>query len=324
VPTKQSLCLNIIDEFDGASQAPDSYLEYIANVSSWLGSTCEKNGWFIGAECINGHRFAKEITCGKEWCVVCGEDDSAAHNRRFARWLPKTQQFEVMGYFVFTIPQELRAKYRTKKALSKLGHKTQELLKGFGYSRGLRRWHWFGDRSTKYHPHLNVLVDGGFVPSRKLDAIKRNYASLLGADMADVNYHYRMSAGKIIHTLKYVCRSTFRDYEWDTDLALELRGFRNMVVWGRGLWDGKPCWQLDDLKGKAKKEVEGMDIEAINSLAAGKCPCCGEPIKWGEALPIGLLNMVDNKQPLGAGYWRLPDIPDHYLSRRICENLTSN
>jgi len=50
-----------------------------------------------------------------------------------------------MGYFVFTIPEELRAKYRTKKALSRLGHQVQELLKSYGYSRGLRRWHPAGD-----------------------------------------------------------------------------------------------------------------------------------------------------------------------------------
>jgi len=228
--------------------------------------------------------------------------------RRFARWLPKAQQFEVMGYFVFTIPQELRAKYRTKKALSRLGHQVQELLKSCGYSRGLRRWHWFGDKSAKYHPHLNCLVDGGFVSPRKLYAIKRGYASLLGVDLADVNYRYRESLGRMVHTLKYVTRATFTDYEWDIGMALELRGFRNMVVWGRGQWDNEPCWSLADLGGKAKAEVEGLDIEAINSLGSGICPICGAALVWGEALPIGLLDMVD-KQPLGAGYYRLTDIP---------------
>ncbi|MBA7678632.1 hypothetical protein ES703_86910 [subsurface metagenome] len=293
---------------EGGGGGTDSYLEKVDNVSSWLENTCDKGkGYFIVAECENGHRFAKELVCNKEWCGVCGQDDSFAHNRRFARWLPKVMQFEVMGYLVFTIPQELRAKYRTKKALANLGHQVQELLKGFGYSRGLRRWHFFGDKSTKYHPHLNCLVDGGYCPPALLDKIKAAYASLLAVDLADVNYRYRLSPGKMVHSLKYVTRATFRDYELDLEMAMELRGFRNMVVWGRGQWDGEAAWSLADLGGKARAEVEGLDIEAIESLAAGVCPVCGKELTWGEALPIGLLAMVD-KKPLGAGYWRLADI----------------
>ncbi|MBA7537158.1 hypothetical protein ES705_29425 [subsurface metagenome] len=292
----------------GGQSPPDGYLELYDNVSSWLALTCDKSGvgWFIAGECQNGHRFAKELVCGKEFCSVCGEDGSVAHLRRFARWLPKIQQMGQLGYFVFTIPEELRAKYRTKKALSKLGHRVQELLKAFGYSRGLRRWHWFGDKSTKYHPHLNCLVDGGFVSPAKLDTIKRGYATLLGADVVDVNYRYRLSPGKMVHSLKYVTRATFRDYELDLGMALELRGFRNMVVWGRGQWDDEPSWSLADLGGEARAEVEGLDIQAIESLVAGVCPVCGEALTWGEALPIGLLNMID-KRSLGAGYWRLTD-----------------
>jgi len=296
--------------------APPDYLESIANVSSWVDSTCDKSGvgWFVPGECENGHRFAKEVVCGKEWCSVCGEDGSVAHNRRFVRWLPKVQQLETMGYFVFTLPEGVRGKYRAKKALSRLGHQVQEILKSYGFTRGIRRWHWFGDKSTRWHPHLNVLVDGGFVSPRQLEAIKRGYAAILGVDLADVNYRYRRSPGRMVHTLKYITRSTFRDYEWDTEVALELRNFRNMVVWGRGLWaDLKEhpeaaAWSLADLKGKARDEVEGLDIQAIESLVDHRCPVCGKPVVWGEALPIGLLSMVE-KHPLGAGYYRLTDIP---------------
>ena len=80
-----------------------------------------------------------------------------------------------------------------------------------------------------------------------------------------------------------------------------------MVVWGRGQWTGAQQWSLADLGGEARAAVEGLDIEAIESLAAGVCPVCGSALVWGEALPVGLLAMVD-KQPLGAGYYRLADI----------------
>ena len=298
------------------------YLEHIANVYniyqniSKIGQTCEKNAWFVVGECENGHRFAKELACGKEWCRVCGEDGSMAHNRRLARWLPKIQEFEASGYFVFTIPEELRAKYRTKKALAGLGHRIQELLRSYGYARGLRRWHFFGDRSVKYHPHLNILVDGGYLSREKLKAIKRDYARILDCQVVDVHYHYRRSPAEQVHTLKYVTRATFRDYKWNIELAMSLRGFRNMCVWGRGLWTGAPCWFLSEKAG-----IEGLDVESVNKLATGVCPVCSKPLLWGKALPFGLLGLVEKKS-LGAGYYRLEDIrPPPGLPREVKRKL---
>ncbi|MBA7657433.1 hypothetical protein ES703_65371 [subsurface metagenome] len=278
------------------------------NFVPYLQVTCDKKAWFVSGECQNGHSFAKVIACGKEWCQVCGEDASIAHNRRFVRWLAKARQMPSIGYFVFTIPLELRAHYKTRRALKEFGHKVQEALKRQGYTRGLRRWHFFGDKSTLYNPHLNVFVDAEYVGADKLEAIKRAYATLLGVEMADVHYHYLKSPGEKVHALKYVCRSTFRAWEWDIDLAMELRGFRNQISWGRGRWNNEPCWSLSDLKGEAKAEVEGLDIEAIEALAEKRCPVCREPVVWGGVLPLGLLDMVSDKQPLGAGYWRMPDI----------------
>ncbi|GAI44522.1 unnamed protein product, partial [marine sediment metagenome] len=132
-----------------------------------------------------------------------------------------------------------------------------------------------------------------------LATIKLEYASLvygipvkeLNEDTPiDVNYHYRLSPGKMVHTLKYVTRATFRDYTWDLDMAMELRGFRNMVVWGRPdkvdkntgeiavrewrLSGVDVAWSLADLGGKAREVVEDLDIRAIESLVAGVCPVC--------------------------------------------------
>ena len=275
----------------------------------WPEKTCDKSahGWFITAECEDGHRYAKDLVCGKEWCEVCGQDGSSAHGRRVARWLPKVQQTTSLGYFVLTIPEELRSQYRTKKALAWLDGQVCQLLKSYGYLRGLRRWHFFGDRSTKYNPHLNCLVDGGYVDSGKLDAIKAAYANILGVDMADVYYSYRVTPGQMVHTLNYVTRATFHDYHWSIELALELRGFRNMKVWGRGLWDGEPSWTLESLHGKARVAVADLDVEAIECLAHSICPECGKPLTWGKVLPVGLLDMVE-KQSLGAGYYRLANV----------------
>ncbi|GAI65697.1 unnamed protein product, partial [marine sediment metagenome] len=241
-----------------------------------------------------------------------GEDGSHAHNRRIARWLPKVLELDSLGYWVFTIPEGLRANYRAKKALSELGHRIQELLKLYGYSRGLRRWHWFGetdgDVKPVFHPHLNLITDGGYLSPDNLEAIKRAYASLLGVKVVDVNYRYRQSAGEKWHTLNYVTRATFRDPDWDGEMAYKIKGFRNMVVWGRGEWGGDTAWSLEDLDGKAKEDVEQLDLGAVNSLIDNICPDCGKGLKWGTALPIALLDMV-KKEDLGAGYYRLETRP---------------
>lgn len=301
------------------------YLELVDNVSSkskssqscnWLEATCDTGkGYFIAAECEEGHRFAKELVCNKEWCRVCGEDGSIAHNRRFIRWLPKIQQLKSVGYFVFTIPEDIRYRYRSKASLGKLGHDVQEILKNHGFSRGLRRWHLFGDESTKYHPHLNLLVDGAFISRQLVNIIKSEYSKLLGVDNVSIHYGYRSTPGKMIHTLKYVTRATFRQYEWDPQMALEIHNFRNMVVWGRGLWSDKAgilsseleAWSMEAVIGKDKKELSDMDVQAISELGSGNCPVCHKTLHWSEALPVQLLKEV-NKTSYGAGYYRLDDI----------------
>ncbi|MBA7704568.1 hypothetical protein ES703_113384 [subsurface metagenome] len=213
-----------------------------------------------------------------------------------------------MGSFVFTIPEELRSKFRTKGALSRLGHQVQELLRSYGYSRGLRRFHFFGDKSTKWHPHLNVLVDGGYLSPQKLDKIKAAYAGILGCQVVDVNYQYRPSPGEMVHSLKYVTRATFRDYSWDPRMALELRGFRNQLWWGSRLWDQEPAWSLDDLQGPGKEDLGELDSRAVESLESGICPRCGKPLDWSKVMPISVLEAQERKRSLGAGYWELEPV----------------
>ena len=321
--SEQEVCFFCGSEKKEKNGGGGGYLEPIAKRSVELASILRTNddyvkellgrkcpSYFLIGGCENGHRYAKELYCGREWCPVCGEEWSAAHQRRFARWLGKAFQVESMGYFVFTIPEELRGKYRTKKALRELGHWIQELLKAFGYSRGLRRWHFFGDKSTKWNPHLNLIVDGGYLRLGIMAAIKRAYASKLGVDVVDVNYQYVRSPAKKVHRLKYVTRATFLDYEWDTEMALELYGFRNQLWWGSKLWNEESLWGLDDLEGKDRAELENdegeIDLAAVKSLESGNCPKCGEPIDWGKVEPIEMLESME-KRLLGAGYWELED-----------------
>jgi hypothetical protein len=277
-----------------------------ANVNEWLQTNCGDNSqWFIPGVCGNGHRIAKIIVCGKEWCPLCGTMGSMAHNRRYVRWLPKIMQFQRMDYLVFTIPENIRSQYRDKVSLRDAGRACQKLLKSLGYNRGMRRWHWFGDKSTKWNPHLNVLVEGGYIKADKLAAIKRGWAKILGVDVIDVSNSYKRTPADMAGCLHYVTRATFLDFEYDIEMAQELRGFRNMVVWGKNKWDNEPVWELNAIERKAV-EGEDLNIDAIEHIIEHSCPKCGSHITWDKALPGKLLDILD-KESYGAGYYGIID-----------------
>ncbi len=181
------------------------------------------------------------------------------------------------------------------------------MMKDQGYLRGLRRWHFFGDKSTRYNPHLNVVIDAGYIPPSQLDTIKKAYSVLLGVKMADIHYHFLETPGEKVHALKYITRATFRDYSWDPVLALELRGFRNQLWWGYRRWDQEPSWSLDDLPGEQTIPQGILEPEAVASLENGECPRCGKPLDWSRVMLISALDTME-KQSLGAGYWELPPV----------------
>ena len=266
---------------------------------------------FISGHCEDGHRFAKELYCGKEWCPTCngkwsqGEDMKPSHARRFSRWYTKAQQIESMGYFTFTIPEGERWKYRTKESLTKLGHDVQELLKSHGFNRGLRRWHFFGDKSEVYHPHINCLVDGGLLDRKALTAIRREYSALLGVKLAIAEYHYFASPGEKVHALTYVTRATFLNAEWDIPMALELRGFRNQLWWGSKLWNNESLWSLNNAPGETQTGMTDEQTHAVGALEQGHCPHDGLEIEWEGYHRISHLAGM-KAIPIGAGYYELP------------------
>jgi len=243
--------------------------------------------WALVGECPEGHHYAKELICGREWCSSCGGKNGKAHQRRKAAWLPRATQMQEIGSFVITTPGELRQKFREPGVLRDFGKAMKRVMKYHGFSRGLRRWHWFGedhpghglqgDGMPVYHPHLNMLVEAGRLPASKLQAIKRSVATVLGVDIGRVNIHYRYarSVPKMFHLVKYVLRPTFERWEWDRDMAHQVIGFRNALSWGK--WEDEPAWAIPD------------GDSQVGALEQGRCPVDGTQIAWGEVIVASLL-----------------------------------
>ncbi len=271
----------------------------------------------IFTECEKGiHHFAKKILCGKEWCPICGEEHSQAHNRRIARWLCKVQQIKQLGYLVVEFPD----KYRkvpgygySKRAIRHASNKIVEVLAGKrlgrkgrvgGYfERGLLRWHWFGEKKeSKWNPHCNILVDSGFIEPEKLLEIKQALREALNCPDLIVHYSFAETPGEIYHKLKYVTRATFNDYSWNPYMANQLYGFRNGRWWGK--WNDEPAWELTK---EIESEADMIAAKEINLLGSGICPDCGAPLKkWARPVDSAYLTIWGAQEIGKTGYYRIP------------------
>jgi hypothetical protein len=287
---------------DSIAKSPD----YDAAVAPFRVAPGDCGGWAAVGSCPDGHSFAKILRCGREWCLSCGQIDSDAHQRRWVRWLPKVRQLREMGYLVVTFPPEVRGALRTSEQLSAMGRAVTAALRSLGFARGLRRWHWFGDESTTYHPHLNFLLDSGHIDPSLLNAIKLKVAIIVGFPCV-VHYEYRTTPAEIVHTIKYVTRPTFTDRTWDQEMAGNLFGFRNCWAWGH--WDGEPLWDMKD----AAEVIDPSLVRVVNGL----CARCGGSLTWAQR-PVSSLSLgLWGATLLGAGYYQLPDGTLHVVAELV-------
>ncbi|MCD6361124.1 MAG: hypothetical protein J7M38_09685 [Armatimonadetes bacterium] len=281
-------------------------------------------------ECENGHQWIKVIYCGKEWCGNCRE---ITHNRRIARWLPKALTMQSFGYFVFTLPLEVREFYQEKKNLSQLRSYLRRRLKQiYPDLKALCRWHWFGDNPYLYHPHLNVMVSSfGRLPKKELERIKQDYRNALErftgiklSKKVDVYYHFYSVAGfrkeyeqegkkltgdkaqelycKILwHKLRYITRPTFIVYQ--RELAEKLKNYRNSTVWGKFL---EVSYEEVEKLAKQREAFSKVSQDVV-MLGSGHCPICGGKIRWLKGLYPGSLACYGKE--LGNGYFWLQELP---------------
>jgi len=319
--------------FDSADPRYEDDPEFISELNTddgeQLGFDVICPSWAMIGECPNYHRIAKSLYCNRQWCQGdCGGVDGPAHNRRKASWLPKAQQIGMMSRDVLTIPPEIRDRYRTKKTLGELGTAAKRMYQRHGHKRGLRAWHYFGedhpgqglqgdDDIRPYHPHLEVITDGGFLPLACLDedevtgsgclgpgdclaGLKRSWANILKVPYERVNiYHEYVQAWDVrtkLHRINYALRPTFLDWRWDEDLAGELQGFCSNRTWGK--WDGPVLWDVPMDRDKPAPSPE------LVALAKGHCPTCDKPIKWIGIMKAAFLKVPESEwKGLDDGYY---------------------
>jgi len=278
------------------------------------------NGFVLG-ECTNGHRRAKAIYCGKEWCYECGSHNSPVHQRRKARWFDDLMTFDSIGYLVITVPKQVRNDFLDKAVLSAytLAIK-RKLSEGMGYDKGFTRWHWLGNckkchgkpfpngcstclntgAGREYNPHLNIFIEEGHLTGDKFNKVvgelkvfcQKWIKNNLFVDVPDpvtVYYHYATKREKKIHLLTYVTRATLRHCNTEADIQKTVFRFRTSNRWG--------------VFPKIKPS------NPLNALEKGICDCCGEKMHYTGFTALKHFPFHrDEMLPLDAGYVMLPDV----------------
>jgi len=278
---------------------------------------------FMHGSCSSNHNFAKVIVCGKEYCSECGQEDSIIHKRRIANWWDKMHSLDSIGYLVFTLPMEVREDFLgNQKLLSSYRLYIKRKLQRMGYDKGLMRWHWAGDcpsckhleekgcehcdytgASRIWHPHLNILIEEGYMSPGRLAELKRGCTKWLQRELhidlqynTVVNYQYTHEPDKKTHLLKYITRATWR-FKKNLKVVQTIYKYRTSQSWG-------------------KFEPKGESKSDLVLLQKGRCPCCYKEkresaIKWHGFLGTKEAKefILKGSQLIEGGYFLLQDSP---------------
>lgn len=219
---------------------------------------------YLRTICPDNHIIEKTIVCGREWCRDCGKSGSIIHKRKIRRWIPYAEQMESFGgaqYLVITIPDTIRSFFATKKDLNDFRTFIRRYLKRNKLTgqdaRGLMRYHFAGEcpdcknrkqnvsncstcegtgGGKKFHPHLNILLQGSWIKPEDLEAFKNSigkYFKRVSGKFykANVNTKYYKKEIDFKHKVKYITRATWRFY--DKKICSLIHAFRNNTVFGK-------------------------------------------------------------------------------------------
>lgn len=181
----------------------------------------------------SGRDYFNVLYCHDTLCPICGKKGGQNHKKRKRKILDQiiSEYGSLDGLasrrFVFTVPSEVRELLQDREALNVLLHDVHELLKKeFPGRQVYSALHPVGDKSSDFHPHVDVCVierlnvQGGVrmrLGHDRLDIIKNGFVASLQRrgyeiDDAVVWYGFNLKKAQFLHSLKYVSRPC-PDYE---------------------------------------------------------------------------------------------------------------
>jgi hypothetical protein len=213
---------------------------------------CGHSAVMLGSDTFDD--YYHPLDCRRAWCPVCGGKEGRVHQ---ARKKAVRKRLDIvknnLRYFVFTVPNEYRNKFKSRKGLNQLFKGVKGIVKKYlGENKGVAASiHLYGDKDkSKFNPHINVLIPELLsvklkIQPEMLEEIKKSWLRSLigmgcdGCKVVDVFYEFRIKAAHKGHVIKYVVRPT-----WDNEtlslieeserwfLVLGLKGFQYIRFWG--------------------------------------------------------------------------------------------
>lgn len=187
----------------------------------WRQMLCKKTAMqFFGVK--TGKKYYKFMPCLKWWCTECGRKNGTINMKRFRRVMKNLtidKKNAALRQIVFTVPEEVRGRFKDRKSLNALLRMSQKVVKGrFPGKQCISSIHLFGEHSLeKFHPHVHIaIIDNRnqklTLSKDELNAIRSKWKLALQGFLQErvrtpnIHVSYAISYGKIIHRLKYITR----------------------------------------------------------------------------------------------------------------------
>jgi len=238
----------------------------------------------------SGHQYIRRLSCCKWWCPECGSymrgrrlikgeiqkeriksvyarlnAGYEVHDKEMLESLLKTLSKVTVLQYVFTVPESERFRYMSKEGLNQLFCSAKKILTSTYANAGMiSTMHVVGDNSSKFHPHVNVLVflqgDVRVMPREgtqdmMLEKIKMRWARALMGHGSQIdlkakgfgvnvykNFAKMHDVKRKLHMIKYITKPIDQKYmeKWINEedhrmiafTVRKLKGFRYVRYWG--------------------------------------------------------------------------------------------
>ncbi len=270
---------------------------------------CGQN--FVRLKCSEGHEKYARLHCGREYCPTCGKKGSRLHRKRTFRAMDRLIWAPVLGYLVFTLPDEISHDRPGIDSLKMLSKKAWDLTSQFFKTPGgMVRTHLMGNQLGKFHIHINILfpvlndTGRGMVEPEVLDGLRQAWTKFVNKefkmshDICNIYYNFATTKRKIIHKIKYVVRPILDSFQFYTLKDEDRHYVLSLNGWHNTRWFGKLA-NCEYKKFLTAKGIAPNQHEDKDPHLSRRCPVCGNRYRCIDIihmnnLPKGQLRYLDN------------------------------
>lgn len=215
------------------------------------------------------HGFVR-IDCNKWWCPSCGNKGGKINKRRVHDIKARVGEQKYCRQWTFTVPEEHRSRFMSKKGLNKLVDAVHRLITAYYPKKScVITVHVLAEKSAGFAPHVNVDIfeEKACIlkeTPERLEAVRetwlRSLSAMIGGErleVVDVFYNFKKNERQVWHSMKYMTRplginnsveflNKCNDGDLLRFLVLELKGYHFIRYWGPDMKVKKSELSIDE------------------------------------------------------------------------------